>query len=210
MDRKLLNSAAFVAVLLLAAAPAGCKKSPVEANSKEPAVETRKPLDPITGQSAFNQMYRPVREWAADALPLTLAAEELPGFQNEGGRAAKWTGVFVSPSRREARTVFFSAADQPGLQRGITLAGSQPWSGATPKSRPFNPTQFFVDSDQAYKTASAKAAPWLKAHPGKKMSLFLAGGTRNPEPVWVLMWGDTKTGYLAYINATSGKVMPNR
>jgi hypothetical protein len=155
-------------------------------------------------------MYRPVREWAPDALPLSLAAEEIPGMQNESGKAAKWTGVFVSPSRREARTVFFSAMDHGTLQRGVTVAGAQSWSGATPKSRPFDPNQLFVDSDQAYKTASEKAASWLKTHPGKKPVLYLAGGTRTPEPVWVLMWGDTKSGYLAYINATNGKTVPGR
>jgi hypothetical protein len=210
MDIKLLKCAALAAAaLLLAGAPLGCNRSSIE-SSVEAAIDPRKPLDPITAHSAFNQMYRPIRAWAPDALPLTLVAEEIPGMINEGGRAAKWTGVFVSASRREARTAFFSALDQPGLQRGVTLAGVQSWSGATPKSRPFNPTQFFVDSDEAYKKAVEKAGAWLKTHPGKKLSLYLAGGTSNPEPVWVIMWGDTKSGYLAYINASSGKFMPNR
>jgi hypothetical protein len=210
MDTQLLKCVALAgAAMLLAGVPLGCKRSSI-VDSVEAAIDPRKPLDPITAQSALNQMYRPIRAWAPDALPLTLAAEEIPGMINEGGRAAKWTGVFVSASRREARTAFFSAADQPGLHRGVTVAGVQSWSGATAKSRPFDPSRLFVDSDEAYRKAIEKAGAWLKAHPGKKLSLYLTGGTRNPEPVWVFMWGDAKSGYLAYVNGTSGKMMPNR
>lgn len=211
MDKQVLKYTAAIAAILLAGATTGCNRAPTEVSANtDPAKMARQPLEPITGHSALNQMYRPVRQWAADALPLSLAAEEIPDLKNENGKAAKWTGVFVSASRREARTVFFSAADYGGLQRGITVAGTQPWSGATPKSRPFDPTRLFVDSDQAIKTASEKAASWVKAHPGKKPALFLGGGTRNPDPVWVIMWGDSKSGYLAYIDGASGKIMPSR
>ena len=209
MDNKLLKPVVLAAAaLLLAAVPSGCKKA--EAPVKTEKAEVRLPLEPISGQMAFNQMYRPIRAWAPDALPLTLTCGDIPGIQNQDGKAAMWTGVFVSPTRHEARTVFFSAADHDNLARGISLGGAQSWTGATPKSRPFNPTHFFVDSDQAYKTAAEKGAAWIKKHPDKKPSIYLASGVRTDEPVWIIMWGDTKSGYLHYVSATSGKTLANR
>lgn len=209
MENQILKPVVLAAAtLLLAGVPSGCKKAPPPA--PEEKAEVRKPLDPVTGHSAFNQMYRPIREWAPDAVPLTLTSGDIEGIKNEDGKAAMWTGVFVSPSRREARTVFFSATDHGSVVRGITLAGAQPWSGATPKSRPFDPTQFFVDSDQAYKSAVEKAGAWLKKHPDEKLSMYLASESRDDNPVWIVMWGDSKSGYVHYVSASSGKTMSNR
>jgi hypothetical protein len=208
MDKRILASLMLISVALL---PCGCNKGsePVKTSSTEPAVE-RKPLEAISGQSAFNQMYRPVRQWAADAVPLTLTCGENPQVKNEGGKAAMWTGVFASPSRREARTAFYSATDDNGIARGVSVAGTQPWGGANTKSKPFNAAVLFVDSDQAYKTALEKAEPWVKKHPDKKFGIYLASASKNADPVWVVMWGDMKNGYVAYVNGTSGKMMNGR
>ncbi|MCL5743358.1 MAG: hypothetical protein M1541_05435, partial [Acidobacteria bacterium] len=151
---------------------------------------------------------KPARAWAADLLPLTLAAGEVPGISNEGGKAAMWTAVFVSPSRREARTFVYAVANHGSdIHKGVSAGRSQAWSGATPRSRPFQVTEFFINSDDAFKTASEKAGAWLKAHPGKKHSITLASTTRFSAPVWFIMWGDTKSGYLAFVNATTGLAM---
>ncbi len=211
MDNQLVKSVvAAAAIVLLAGVSSACKKAPPPAPAPAEKAEVRQPLDPITGHAAFNQMSRPVREWAPDALPLTLTSGEIEGMKNEDGKAAMWTGVFVSPSRHEARTVFFSAADHGTTARGISLGGSQAWSGATTTSRPFDTAQFFVDSDEAYKSAAEDAGPWLKKHPDKKLSIYLASESRSDDPVWIIMWGDTKSGYVHYASARSGKTMRNR
>jgi hypothetical protein len=177
----------------------------------ERAKKAPEPSGPVAGRNAFYEMYKPARSWASDLLPLSLAAGEVPGVPNADGKAGMWTAVFVSPSRREARTFYYAVADHGGeVHRGVTAGGAQPWSGATPKSRPFQVTEFVVNSDDAYKTALAKAGPWLKKHPGKKMSITLASTARFPAPVWYVMWGDAKSGYLAFVNATTGIAMAGK
>jgi hypothetical protein len=153
-------------------------------------------------------MYKPARTWATDLLPLTLAAGEVPGIKNEDGKAGMWTAVFVSPSRREARTfVYAVAAYGSDIHKGVSAGGAQAWSGPTPKSRPFQTTEFVTNSDEAFGTASKAAEAWLAKHPGKKVSITLANAARFPVPVWYIMWGDTKSGYLAFVNATTGLAM---
>jgi hypothetical protein len=152
-------------------------------------------------------MYRPARSWATDLLVLSLASNEVEGFKNEGGKAAMWTAVFVSPSRNEARTVIYSIADHGNVNKGVTMAGSQRWSGPTPKSQPFQTTDFQINSDDAYKTALPKAAAFLKQHPEKPVSLFLGKQAKFPGPEWYVLWGDAKMGYAVYVNATTGDIV---
>ncbi len=178
-------------------------KAELEAK-KEPA----KPAGPVAAQTAFYEMYKPARTWASDLLPLSLASGELASMKNEGGKAAMWTAVFVSPSRREARTFYYSVINEgETISKGVTAGGAQPWSGATAKSRPFQTTEFVVNSDAAYNTALAQAGPWLKRHPDKKAALFLGSTSRFPRPVWLVIWGTTKSGYAVYVDATTG--IPN-
>jgi hypothetical protein len=211
MDKKLLNGILAVAAALGLAGCSNETEAPApETKAEAPAKAALPPPEPVAAQSAFSQMYRPARQWAADALPLSVTSGEIEGLKNDGGKAGMWTAVFVSPSRREARTLFYSAIDHGTTVRGVAMGGAQPWSGATAKSQPFNPTEFLINSDAAYQTAFAKAAPWVKTHPNKKLSLYLASASRGPWPVWIVMWGDTKSGYLAFVNATSGKIMANR
>jgi hypothetical protein len=116
-----------------------------------------------------------------------------------------WTAVFVSPGRREARTFVWAVRDSgSNIHKGVTAGPAQSWTGATPKSKPFQVTEFAVNSDAAFKTASQKGASWLKKHPGKKASLSLVSTARFPAPTWYVMWGNQKLGYLAFINATTG------
>ena len=175
--------------------------------SKEPAAgkkEPPRPEGPVAAQTAFYEMYKPARAWAPDLLPLSLISGKVKGTENSGGKAGMWTAVFVSPARREARTFVWAAG------KGVSEGGAEAWSGSTPKSRPFQITEFVVNSDAAYKIAAEKAAAWLKKHPGKPASLSLASTARLQVPVWYVMWGTTKSGYLAFVNATTGKPMTGR
>jgi hypothetical protein len=93
------------------------------------------------------------------------------------------------------------------VTKGVSAGGSQAWSGPTAKSRPFQTTEFVVNSDAIYKTASAKAEGWLKSHPGKTATMYLGSSAKYPSPVWLVIWGTTKDGYAVYVDATTGIVM---
>lgn len=209
MDKRILKTLFPIAAALLMAACSEVpttlpseKNPPAEVN-KEPA----KAPEPIAAQDAFWAMYKPARTWAPDLLVLSVAASELPELKNDGGKAAMWTAVFVSPSRREARTFFYSVVDSGTTLKGVSAGGAQSWSGPTKLSKPFHVSEFAVNSDAAYKTAIEKAEPWLKQHPGKKAVLFLTAADRFPAPVWYILWGDKKAGYGAFVNATTGAIM---
>jgi hypothetical protein len=86
-----------------------------------------------------------------------------------------------------------------------------PWNGITRDVMEVKLSEFKLDSDAAYQAAAADAAAWLKKNPDKKLSTFELGNAyRFPEPVWFLMWGDKKSGYSAFVNATSGAVLKKK
>jgi len=209
MDRKLLLTATALGAALLLTA---CSEAPQPAESKnaEAPAKTEPPAPPaaVAARTAFYEMYKPARTWASDLMPLTMVAGEVPGIKNEDGKAGMWTAVFVSPGRNQARTFVYAVTDHGSdIHKGVSAGVEQTWSGPTAKSRPFQVTEFVTNSDEAFKTASAKAAGWLKRHPGRKVSITLASTARFPVPVWYILWGTPKSGYLAFVNATTGLVM---
>ena len=204
--RVLLTATVMVAALGLWAcsgAPTTAPKAESEA-PKEPAA----PPEAVTAQRAFFEAYKAGRAWATDLLALSVASGEVPGIKNEDGKAGVWTITFVSPSRREARVFTFAVADGgPDIRKGLDASNALPWGGATPSSKPFSNSEFTVDSDAAYKAASEKAAGWLKAHPNEKATFRLGSASRYPAPVWYVMWGTTKNGYAALVNALTGAIV---
>jgi hypothetical protein len=209
MHKKLLIAAtAVVAVVAMTA----CSEAPTPTEIKKAGVEIKqepaKPPEPVAAQTAFYEMYKPARAWAPDLLVLSLLGNEVPSMKSVDGKFPMWTAVFVSPSRREARTFTYSVVDDGiTVHKGVDAGGAQAWTGATPKSTPFQTTGFVVDSDAAYKIAYAKAEAWVKKHPGKRAAFSLGSATRFPAPVWFIVWGDTKSGYAVYVNATLGTVI---
>ena len=179
-------------------------KSTVEQSKKN---EPPPPPEAVPAMTAFWEMYKPAYGWAKDLLPLSLAANNVPGYKNQGGKAFLWTAVFVSPSQNAARTYYYSVVDSPVAPKGVTARAVQSWGGMTRDSRPFQTTQVAINSDAAYKTASEAAGNWLKKHPDKEASISLMSGARFPSPVWFIVWGDKKDGYVAYVNATTGNLM---
>jgi len=211
MDKRLFITATAVAAALALTACSGSPKPEASETKAEVAKKTEppKPPEPVAAQTAFYEMYKPARSWATDLLPLSLASKELASLKSEGGKYAMWTAVFVSPSRREARTFFYSVVSEGETAvKGASAGGAQPWSGETPQSRPFQTTAFVVNSDAAYKAALTKAADWVKQHPDKTAAMFLGSSAKYPSPVWFIIWGTTKSGYAVYVDATTGIVNP--
>src|ERR1035437_10701550 len=139
MHKKLLLTAAAVAAVV---AMTACSEAPTPTEIKKAQVETKqepaKPAEPVAAQTAFYEMYKPARTWAPDLLALSLISNEVPSMKSEGGKFPMWTAVFVSPSRHEARTFTDSVVDDgTDVHKGVDSGGSQSWTGATPKSSPF-------------------------------------------------------------------------
>ena len=206
MNKKvLLTATAMVAALALSA----CSEAPttpakVETEAKK---EPEKAPEAVTAQRAYYEMYKPARTWATDLLALSVASGEVPNIKNEDGKAGQWTAVFVSPSRKEARSFTYAVAADGDIRKGVNIGNVLPWGGATTTSKPFSNSEFAVDSDAAYKAALEKAAGWLKTHPNQKATLRLGNASRFAAPIWYIMWGTTKSGYAALVNATTGAVV---
>ncbi len=207
MNKKvLLTATAIVATLVLSA----CSEAPntaakVETEAKK---EPEKAPEAVTAQRAFYELYKPARTWATDLLALSVDSGEAPNIKNEDGKAGAWTAIFVCPSRKEARSFTYAVVDNgTDLRKGVNIGPVLPWGGATPASKPFSNSEFVVDSDAAYKAAFEKAADWLKAHPNQKATFRLGNASRFAAPVWYIMWGSTKNGYAALVNATTGAVV---
>jgi hypothetical protein len=70
-------------------------------------------------------------------------------------------------------------------------------------------SEFTIDSDGAYKAAADKAGDWLKnpENASKPVSMSLGAASRFPAPVWYILFGDTKSGFYAYVNAATGNII---
>jgi hypothetical protein len=204
--RVLLTATVTIAALVLSAcseAPKTAAKVESEA-TKEPA----KAPEAVTAQRAFYEMYKPARAWATDLLTLSVTSGEVPDIKNEDGKAGLWTVIFVSPSRKEARIFTYAVVDSGAdIRKGVNVSNALPWGGSTPTSKAFSNSEFAVDSDAAYKAAFEKAAGWLKTHPNQKATFRLGDASRFPAPVWYVMWGTSKNGYAALVNALTGAVV---
>ncbi len=203
-------SAMAVAVLLLA----GCSPStnPSAGNESTTAKQPTGPPELVTGKTAFWPMYTSARSWAQDLVMIRLTPQEVAGFKNGAGKAAMWQAAFGSPSLHQYRIYSYAIASvSPDIHKGVVAGLRLPWGGVTREDMPVELSSFNVDSDAAYQTAAADAAAWLKKNPGKEPSSFQLGNTyRFQAPVWYLAWGDKKSGYVAYVDANTGKVLKKK
>src|SRR5580704_12732851 len=121
MDKNIFVSTLVVAVLGLTACSSEPAKAP-EAKVETDAAAKKEtgPPEPVTGKTAFYEMYTPAHAWAADLVPISLKNGEVAGVKNADGKAGVWTAIFGSPSQRAARTYVFSVADQlPDITKGV-------------------------------------------------------------------------------------------
>jgi hypothetical protein len=203
-------SAMTVAVLLFA----GCSQTTKPAVSDESgaAKESKGPPELVTAKTAFGVMYTSARQWAKDLVLLRLTPKDVPGFKNEAGKAAMWQATFASPSEHQYRVYSYAIASvPPDIYKGVITRLPAPWGGLGRDAMPIDLSLFNVDSDTAYQAAAAEGAVWLKKNPAKVLSSFALGDTdRFQAPVWLLMWGDKKAGYLAFVDASSGKVLKSK
>lgn len=193
---------------------AACSSEPAKTTEAKTETEAPKkpagPPEPVLAKDAFYEMYTPAHAWAADLLPISLKSGEVQGVKNADGKAGLWTAVFVSPSLRMARTYTYAVADElPTVTKGVKAEGTEPWGGPTAAVNTFQTSDFMIDSDAAYKTAAAKAADWLKEpeNATKPVSLSLGAASRFPSPVWVIVFGSSKSGFAAVVDASTGSII---
>jgi hypothetical protein len=207
---SLIKQCVVSAVAITVLVVAGCSQTntpSVTDESKAPA--PKGPPEPVTGKTAFWLMYTPARHWSTDIVTLRLTPKEVPGFKNEAGKAAMWEATFASPSLHQYRVYSYSIATvAPDIFKGVSAGLRAPWGGDTRDAMPIELTSFNVDSDAAYQTAAADGAAWLKKNPDKELSALALGNTfRFHTPFWYLMWGDKKSGYVAFVDANTGKLL---
>jgi hypothetical protein len=192
---------------------AGCSGSkPADNNGSATTTGPTGPPQLVAAKTAFWPMYKSALTWAPDLVILGLTEKDVPGFANEAGKAAMWEATFGSPSLHKYRVDDYAIATVlPSIHKGATAGIALPWAGATRDAMPVDLTSFNIDSDAAYAAASADAADWLKKNPDKKLSSIALGNAfKFHTPVWAVMWGDKKSGYIAYVDANSGKVLKGK
>src|SRR5579859_7571819 len=207
LGNRFKGAAALACILFLTS----CSQTPQASPKGETeAAKASAPGAPVTGKTAFWEMYKSAHAWATDLTPLTLQSQAVAGVKNESGKAAMWKATFGSLRKHEARTYTYAVAAQPpDIAKGVSVGLALPWSGPTQSALPFDTGDFSVDSDGAYQTAlaQAQAAAWVKRHPGKEPSLAMGNASRFDGPVWLVHWGDQKSGYAVYVSAKSGAVV---
>lgn len=206
--KSLKNAAALAGALILFS----CADAPPKPDAKAQATkEPIKAAEPSPARAAYFKMYKPAYEWSKDVQLLSMNNKSLAGMNGSGGKEAAWEAVLVSASKKQSRRAICSEIDSGAeVPKGVTFGAAMPWGGPTREFQPFRNSDFAVDSDAAYATASAKAAAWLKTHPNEKLNVLLAKASHYATPVWVFNWGDKKSGYVAIVNATSGDIIsPN-
>ncbi len=208
LSKTYLAIALTIAVLLLASCSQPPKPSGSEETTTKPA-EAASPTEPVTAKTAFLPLYKSAYKWAGDVLILNMSPKEIPGFTNADGKAAMWQVTFASPHQHVYRVFTYAiAAHSPDIYKGVTIGNSIPWAGVTRDVMPVATADFAIDSDAAYAAAAADAEAWLKKNPDKKLTRFeLGNADRFPAPIWYVMWGDKNSGYVAVVNATTGKII---
>jgi hypothetical protein len=205
-----LTAAIFLSSLVLLLSGCSQPSKPVGGDTTTAtASEPSNPSEPVTAKTALLPMYSSAYKWAHDVVLLRLTPKDVPGVEKGAGKAAVWEATYASSSQHACHVYTYAVAAQPpDIYKGVTVGSAIPWAGITRDVLPIESSAFNVDSDAAYTAAAADAAAWLKKNPGVKLSRFqLGNGYSFPAPVWYVMWGDKKLGYVAFVNATTGKVI---
>jgi hypothetical protein len=211
MYKRLSKAVLVVAAIGLAACSSDSANTTVAKTDAETAPKAPAgPPEPVAAKAAFWQMYTPAHAWAGDLVAISLKSGEVAGVKNADGKAGVWTAIFGSPSQHAARTYVYSVADQlPDITKGVKAERAEPWAGPTNAVMTFRTADFTVDSDAAYKTAAEKAADWLKVKDNaeKPVTVSLGADSRFPAPVWVILFGTTKSGFMGIVNASTGTIV---
>ena len=206
--KKCTVSAVAVAVLFFA----GCSQSTTPVSNVAAASAPAAPAEVITAKTAFGPMYKSAAAWSSDVQILRITPRELTGFKNGTGKAAIWEAAFSSATKHQFRVYSYAIATvQPDVHKGVSANIALPWPGPSRDAMPIDLGLFSIDSDAAFRSASDDAAAWLKKNPDKPLTTIELGNNfKFRAPVWYASWGDKKSGYVVFVDATSGKVYKSK
>lgn len=201
---KLFTRAGLVTSILLSLV--ACSESPKQSVAKK---ELEKPLDPLTGRQAFQQMFPMARGWSRDAQPLIMQSYNLQQVKTEKGKAGAWQATFVSTSLGRARPYSWSAVEAEGnLHKGVFQGLEQAWSGPTGQETPFDVAAIRIDSDQAYDAAmkNKETIAFTTKFPDEPLMFLLEKTRQFPDLAWRVVWGESvsTSKYSVFIDATTG------
>ncbi|HEU0140099.1 MAG TPA: hypothetical protein VFQ79_10325 [Bryobacteraceae bacterium] len=201
--------------LVLIASPlllllAGCSESPKPA-AEQKKKEPEKAPEPVTGRSAFQQMFITARNWSPDAVGLRVQSIRLDDVKDEPGKSGAWQAVFVSPSRGRARSYTYSVIEGPGnLHKGV-FAGPEEGYREGGQAQPFPVAALRVDSNEAYETAlnKGKGNEYSKKNPDMPITYLLEKTPRFPNPAWRVIWGESvgTSNFSVYVDASTGNYL---
>lgn len=204
MTIRPLFAIALVSLFGFLAACGGSTEAPVEEAAVE---ETAEVEGPVSGVTAFWEMYEFGFDWAADLQPLSLTsgliADDAEAVDAAGGVATVWSAIFVSPGQREAREFTYRAVSEPGSPAGVSAGPVQPWAGPRENAEPFDTGAMVLDSEEALEKAEAEVG----TVPSEPVSFYLGKETRFPAPVWAVLWGEEGTGTIVIVNAQNGEII---
>jgi hypothetical protein len=176
-----------------------------------PAKEAPKPAEPVTGRSAFWQMYISARNWAPDAQVLQVRSIRLPEVKDAPGKSGAWEAVFVSPSKQRQKSFTYSVVEAEGnLHKGV-FAGLEQSYSPRGQATPFLTAALKIDTDAAYEEALKVSEDYLK-RPGNKekpVTYLLELTKRHPNATWRVIWGESigTSDYSVFVDASTGNVV---
>lgn len=194
----------FFGAALLALTLAGCS----EPNKTDKAKEAVKRPEALTGRQAFQRVYPQARSWAPDAQPFQLRSIRLAQVPADPGKSGAWEVTMVSPSRSKSKTYTYSSIEAEGnLHEGVFGGLEDSYSGSRGPQFPFSIAAIKVDSDEAYTTASAKSADYVRKHPNVPISFVLEQTNRFPDLTWRVIWGESASAsdYSVFVDASTGR-----
>lgn len=192
--------------LCSAALLAACSSAPKEAAKAEPPPAPT----PITGRAGLQSTYPQARAWAPDAQPLQVRSIHVKAVPSAEGKAGAWEVTYVSPANNAARAFIWSSYEGEGLHEGVFGGPQQSWRAGSGTQSPISMAALRSDTPDALAKAMEAAADYLKK-PGEKpaVNFLLELTPRHPNPVWVVMWGQSAglAEYTVTVDANTGEVV---
>jgi hypothetical protein len=177
-------------------------------SSEKPQV---KPVEMLTGRSAFQKAYISARGWEADAQPIRLMSQPTSDSDGHDGKADVWMATFGSASTSTMRTYAWSGTSIPDApERGVTPGSQDSYSPGNSSTHAFNLGFLKIDSDKAFDVAQQHGGDKiLQADPKTLVFYVLDWTTATNELIWHVIYGPSRSNakLTVSVNATTGDFM---
>jgi len=174
-------------------------------SGSKPSEEAKpKPPEPLTGRSAFQQLYVAARGWAPDAKPYQLLSQPSTDSKGRDGKATRWRAAFTSAAQSASRPYAWSGVESQDTARGVT-PGTQ--DSFTPGNA-FDVAFLKIDSDAALATAQKHGGDKIvQENPDIPVSYLLDWNRGENNLVWHVIYGNSRNDakLVADVNASTGE-----